>query len=96
MNFYPLRDFVLVTKEVEDEKTSSGLLFKPQNVESKVVKGVVVAVGPGTPLDNGTVRPLDVKVGNTVLFNKNYAAELTDGDESLLLLREDQLFCVVK
>ena len=95
MSYQPLRDFVVVTKEVASEAPASpgGLIYRPATVESKVAKGTVVAVGSGRVVLDGTVVPLEVKVGDTVMFNKNLAVELDDG---ACLLREDQLLCVVK
>lgn len=94
MTIQPLRDFILVSKQPEEEKV--GLLYRPQNAESKIVRGTVLAVGSGRLTSDGSVVPLEVKVGDTVVFNKNYATELTEGSEAALLLREEQVLAVIR
>ena len=96
MSIMPLRDFVLVTKEAVDEKTPGGLIIRPSTVEDKLIKALVVAVGSGRVTTDGTTIPLEVKVGDRVVFNKTLATELTDGDDKALILREDQILCVLK
>lgn len=93
MNIRPLHDRVVV-KRLQEEKTSPGGIVIPDNAKEKPMKGEVVAVGNGKLLDNGSVRALDVKVGDTVLFGKYSGTEVkVDGDE-LLVLREDDLMGV--
>jgi chaperonin GroES len=95
MNVQPLRDFVVVTKD-EAVKQSPGGLYVPATAEEKVVTGNVIAVGSGRVGLNGEAIPLEVKVGDKVAFNKNMATEVKVGHETALLLREDQLLCIVK
>lgn len=90
----PLRDFIVVTKEDGPKTTASGL-YMPTESE-KVVSGTVLAVGSGRVASNGTVVPMEVKVGDKVAFNRNFATELKSGGETVLLLREDQLLAVLK
>jgi chaperonin GroES len=95
MSIQPLRDFILVTKQAEEEKI--GMIYRPATAsESKIVRGTVLAVGSGRVASDGTIIPLEVKVGDTVVFNRNFATELTDGGETALVLREDQILCVVR
>jgi chaperonin GroES len=94
MTIQPLRDFILVTKQPEEEKV--GLIFRPATAETKIVKGTVLAVGSGRVASDGSIVPLEVGVGDTVVFNKNFATELPDSGESVLILREDQILCVVR
>jgi len=96
MNVHPLRDFIVVAKEPEEQTTPSGLLYKPANLEAKTIKGKVLAVGSGRLTSDGTVVPLEVKVNDVVLFNKNYATEVTEGKDPVLVLREDQVLCVLR
>lgn len=96
MSYHPLRDFVLVSRENAEEKTASGLLFRPATAEDKIVKGTVIAVGSGRVTSDGTVVPMEVKVGDQVLFNKNFGTELANGGEAAFLLKEEQLLCVVR
>lgn len=95
MNVQPLRDFVVVSKD-ESVKTTPGGLFVPSTNEEKIVTGTVMAVGSGRVVADGTVVPLEVKVGDKVAFNKNLATELKVGGETYLLLREDQALCVLR
>ena len=91
----PLRDYVVVTKEEAVTQTPGGL-FVPQTVEEKVVTGKVTAVGSGKLDVNGHSVPLEVHVNDKVVFNRNFATELKVDGATYLLLREDQIFCVVK
>jgi chaperonin GroES len=93
MNYQPLRDFVLVTKEEHEEKAPGSLIFRPATVEDKLMKAVVVAVGSGRVTLDGTTIPLEVKAGDTVVFNRSLATELAGGS---FVIREDQLLCIVK
>lgn len=95
MNMKPLRDFLLVTKNESPKKTVGGL-FMPDTVEEKVVTGTVVAVGSGRLSLDGSVVPLEISVGDQVVFNKNYAIELKQDETTYLLLKEEQVFCVCK
>lgn len=94
MNYQPLRDFLLVTKDEAPKQTPGGL-YVPGIVEDRVATGKVVAVGSGRVTSDGKVVPLELSVGDAVVFNKNQALELKH-NENLFLLKEDQVFCVVK
>lgn len=95
MQVCPLRDFVLVTKDEPVKQTSSGL-YVPSMFEHSTTTGVVVAVGSGKLLLDGTVAPLEVTMGDKVMFNKAYATEVTVEEKTYLLLREEQIFCTLK
>jgi len=90
----PIRNMILVRKNNQEQKTSSGL-FVPQNVDEKVSTGTVVAVGSGNLTYSGKIVKLEVSVGDTVAFNKNASVEITIDNEKLILLREDQIYCVL-
>jgi chaperonin GroES len=96
MSLKPLRDFIVVSVGKADEKTPSGLLFKPLTVDEKVVTGTVLATGSGYLTDSGTVVPLEVAAGNTVLFNKQMAVEVKHQGETVYLLREEHILSVVQ
>jgi chaperonin GroES len=96
MSIQPLRDFVLVTKEAVPETSPGSIIIRPGNVDEKLIKALVVAVGSGRVTNDGTTIPLEVKVGDRVVFNRTLATELTDGEEKALILREDQILCVLK
>lgn len=96
MSIQPLRDFILVSKQPEEEKAPGSLIFRPATAEAKIIKATVLAVGSGALANDGKSIPLEVKVGDTVFFNKSFATEITDGADTALIIREDQLLAVVR
>jgi chaperonin GroES len=93
MKIRPLHDRVII-KRLEEERTSPGGIVIPDSAAEKPVQGKVLAVGKGKILEDGTVRPLDVKVGDKILFGKYSGTEVKiDGDE-LVVMREDDLMAV--
>ena len=87
----PLHDRVLVKRLVTDDKTPGGI-YIPDTAKEKPQKGEVVAVGKGQVQNSGTVRPLEVKQGDKILFSKYAGVEFeTDGQEYLILKEEDIL-----
>ena len=94
MNIRPLHDRVII-RRMEEEKTSPGGIVIPDSATEKPVKGEVVAVGNGKILDSGEVRPLDVKVGDTILFGKYSGTEVSVDGEELLVMREDDITAIV-
>ena len=91
MTFRPLHDRVLV-KRVEEETTTKGGIIIPDTAKEKPQEGEIVAVGGGATKDDGSVRPLDVKVGDRVLFAKWGGTEVTiDGTEMLIMKESDIL-----
>jgi chaperonin GroES len=93
-NIRPLHDRVLVEREEED-RTSTGGIVIPDTAAEKPIRGNVIAVGNGRILEDGTVRGLDVKVGDKVLFGKFSGTEVKLGDHELLVLREDDVMAVI-
>jgi chaperonin GroES len=94
MKIRPLHDRVLV-KRLEEEKTSPGGILIPDTAAEKPIKGKVIAVGNGKLLESGELRPLDVKVGDKVLFGKYSGTEVrVDGDD-LLVMREDDITAII-
>mgnify|MGYP000905451883 CR=1 FL=1 len=95
MKIRPLHDRVIVKRLEEERKTASGIVI-PDTAAEKPDQGEVVAVGGGKVLDDGKVRPLELKKGDRVLFGK-YSGQTVkvDGDE-LLVMKEDDLFAVVE
>ena len=90
----PLHDRVIVKRE-EDERKSPGGIVIPDTATEKPIKGRVIAVGKGKILERGEVRPLDVKVGDKVLFGKYSGTEVkVDGDD-VLVMREEDIMAVV-
>ncbi len=93
MKIRPLQDRIVV-KRLEGETQTKGGIIIPDSAKEKPIEGKVVAVGNGRVLKDGKVRPVDVKVGDVVLFGKYSGTEVKiDGDEHLLL-REDDILCV--
>jgi len=94
MNIRPLHDRVII-RRMEEEKTSPGGIVIPDSATEKPIKGEVVAKGRGKILENGDVRPLDVKVGDTILFGKYSGTEVSVDGEELLVMREDDITAIV-
>ena len=95
MKIRPLHDRVIV-KRMEEERTSPGGIVIPDAATEKPVKGEVIAAGNGKISENGDVRALDVKVGDTVLFGKYAGTEVkVDGDD-LLVMKEDDIMAVIE
>ena len=95
MNIRPLHDRVIVERE-EEERTSAGGIVIPDTAAEKPIRGKVVATGHGKILDDGSVRPLDVKAGDTVLFGKYSGTEVKVDGEDLLVMREDDIMAVIE
>lgn len=95
MKIRPLQDRVLVKRIVEEEKTKGGIII-PDSAKEKPQEGKVVAAGKGKVGDDGKVNPLDVKVGDRILFGKYSGNEIkVDGDD-LLIMREDDILAVIE
>jgi chaperonin GroES len=95
MKAYPLREYVVVSKD-EPVKQTPGGLFVPSTIETSVVTGTVLAVGSGKLLSTGESAKLEVKEGDVVMFNRSFATEIKVDQQSCFLIKEDHLFCVVK
>jgi len=95
MNIRPLQDRVIV-KRMEEESTSAGGIVLPDSATEKPIRGEVLAVGPGKILDSGDKRPLDINVGDTVLFGKYSGTEIKIDDEELLVMREEDIMGVIE
>ena len=95
MKLRPLHDRVIL-KRMEEERTTAGGIVIPDSATEKPIRGEVVAVGNGKILDNGDVRALDVKVGDTVLFGKYSGTEVKVEGEDLLVMREEDIMAVIE
>jgi len=93
MNIRPLHDRVVV-KRMEEERTSAGGIVIPDSATEKPVRGEVISVGKGKIAENGDVRPLDLKVGDHVLFGKYSGTEIKIEGEEVLVMREDDIMGV--
>ena len=95
MKLRPLHDRVVV-KRMEEERTSPGGIVIPDSATEKPIRGEVIAVGNGKVLDSGERQPLDLKVGDKILFGKYSGTEVkVDGDE-LVVMREDDVMAVIE
>jgi chaperonin GroES len=95
MKIRPLHDRVVV-RRMEEERTSAGGIVIPDTATEKPIQGEVIAVGNGKILDSGENRPLDLKVGDRVLFGKYSGTEVKlDGNE-FLVMREDDIMGVIE
>ncbi|HSN92111.1 MAG TPA: co-chaperone GroES [Anaeromyxobacteraceae bacterium] len=87
----PLQDRIIVKRVQEEEKTKGGIII-PDTAKEKPIEGKVLAAGNGKVLEDGKVRPLDVKAGDRVLFSKYAGTEIKiDGEEHLIMREEDIL-----
>jgi len=91
MKLRPLQDRVIVKRVAEEERTKGGIII-PDTAKEKPIEGKVLAVGNGKVLEDGKVRPLDVKAGDRILFTKYAGTEVKlDGEEHLIIREEDIL-----
>jgi chaperonin GroES len=95
MKIRPLHDRILVERLEEEEKTKGGIII-PDTAKEKPIQGRVVAVGNGKILENGEVKPLDVKEGDKVLFGKYAGTEVKIDDNEYLIMREDDVLGVIE
>lgn len=94
MNLRPLHDRVIVKRLDQETKTASGLII-PDAAAEKPDQGQVMAVGNGKVLEDGKVRPLEVKVGDRVLFGKYSGQSVKVEGEELLVMREEDIMAIV-
>jgi len=95
MKIRPLHDRVIV-KRLEEERTSPGGIVIPDTAAEKPIQGKVVAVGKGKILEDGSVRALDVKVGDKILFGKYGGTEVKVDGEELLVMREEDVMAIIE
>ncbi|MDI3309702.1 MAG: co-chaperone GroES [Acetobacteraceae bacterium] len=95
MKFRPLHDRVLVRRVTPEEKTAGGIII-PDTAKEKPQEGEVIAVGSGTLNDKGELRPLDVKVGDRILFGKWSGTEVRLDGEELLIMKESDIMGILE
>lgn len=95
MNIRPLHDRVVVRRVEEETKTAGGIVL-PGSAAEKPSQGEVLAVGAGKILENGEVRPLDVKAGDKVIFGQYAGSTVKIDGEELLIMSESEIFGVVQ
>jgi len=94
MNLKPLADRVIVRALEAEDKTAGGL-YIPDSAKEKPQQGEVMAVGPGRIGDDGKCIPLEVKVGDKVLYGKYSGTEVNVGAEDFLIMRENDIFAII-
>ncbi len=95
MKIKPLYDRVIIKRIEEEEKTKGGIVI-PDTAKEKPIQGEVIAVGEGKRLDDGSLRPLQVKVGDKVLFGKYAGTEIQIEGEERLIMREEDIMAIVE
>jgi chaperonin GroES len=95
MKIRPLHDRVIVKRMEEERKTASGIVI-PDSAAEKPDQGEVMAIGNGRILDDGKLRPLDIKVGDTILFGKYSGQTVRVKGDELLVMREEDIMGVVE
>jgi chaperonin GroES len=95
MKIRPLHDRVMV-KRLEEDRTSPGGIAIPDTAAEKPIHGKIVAVGKGKILENGHVRPCDLKVGDKILFGKYGGTEVRLAGEDLMVMREEDVMAVIE
>jgi chaperonin GroES len=95
MKIRPLHDRVIVERE-EEERMSAGGIVIPDSATEKPIQGKIKAVGKGKILEGGDVRPLDVKVGDRVLFGKYSGTEVKLDGNDVLVMREEDIMAVIE
>ena len=95
INFRPLHDRVVIRRIEAEAKTKGGIII-PDTAKEKPQEGEVIAVGPGARNDAGQIQPLDVKVGDRILFGKWSGTEIKINGEDLLIMKESDLLGIVE
>lgn len=95
MQFRPLHDRVLVQRSEEETKTAGGIIIPDSNKE-KPAQGVIVTVGSGYRQDDGSLRALDVKVSDKVIFSKYAGTEVKVGGEEYLIMKESDILGIIE
>jgi chaperonin GroES len=94
MKFRPLQDRVLIRGVAQEDKSAGGIII-PDTAKEKPMEGEVIAVGPGARSEDGRVQPLDVKVGDRVLFGKWTGTEIKVDGKDLLIMKESDIMGII-
>lgn len=86
----------LVVEPIEQEDVTTGGILLPETAKEKPQKGVVLAIGPGERDDKGKYIPMDVKVGETILFNKYAGTEIKVDGKKIIILRENEVLAIIE
>ena len=94
MKFRPLQDRVVIRRVEQEEKSPGGILI-PDTAKEKPMEGEVIAVGPGARSDDGKIHPLDVKIGDRVLFGKWTGTEIKINGEDVIIMKESDVMGII-
>lgn len=94
LKFRPLQDRILVKRLTDEEKTRGGIII-PDTAKEKPQQGEVIAIGNGKLLDTGKIQPLDVKIGDKILFSKYSGSDVKIEGDEFIIMREDDVLGVV-
>ncbi len=95
MALQPLHDRIVVEAAAKEQTTAGGIIL-PDTAQEKPQRGTVLAVGPGKRLDSGQLAPVDVKVGDTVLYGKYSGTEVTVDGKDYVIIRADEILAIVE
>ena len=95
MNIKPLHDRIAIKPIAQEDKTAGGIII-PDNAKEKPMKGEIVAVGSGSRNDSGNIIPLELKVGDIVLFGKWGGTEVKINGHDLVIMKESDVLAIVK
>ncbi len=95
MTLRPLSDYVLVWQHEAEDQQEGGIII-PDTAKEKPQEGEILAVGPGRMMEDGTLQPIAVAIGDTVLFGKYTGTEITYDEEDLLVMRESDILGVLE
>jgi chaperonin GroES len=95
MHFKPLQDRVLIRRLDQEDKTKGGIII-PDTAQEKPMEGEVIAAGPGSRGEDGVLHPLDVKVGDRVLFGKWAGTEVKIDGDDLIIMKESDILGVIE
>jgi chaperonin GroES len=95
MGFRPLHDRVLVKRLDNEEKTAGGIII-PDSAQEKPSRGKIISIGAGSKAEDGTVTPLDVKVGDQILFGKWGGTEVKIDGDDLLIMKESDIMGIIE
>ena len=95
MSIKPLHDRVVIKPIAQEDRTAGGIII-PDTAKEKPMKGEVIAVGSGSKSDTGNVIPLDLKVGDIVLFGKWGGTEIKFDGQDLVIMKESDILAIVK
>jgi chaperonin GroES len=96
MQIKPLSDHIVIEPLKQEEKTESGIILPDTAEKERPEQGKVIAVGPGKKTDDGKVIPIDINVGDTVLFTKYGPNEVKVGDKEYLIAKEDDILGILE